>query len=131
MVEIFYEFNLVCVLFVMDKYLIVFIFNKGVVVFDCFIFKEVWNYCIGISFFYIVLYLYNQECMVEVLFVFVGLVVFFGVSDGYLYVVDLNMGVYCGKWVLGVFVFLSVVVSGNCLFVVDFGGNIYNFKLYN
>lgn len=50
---------------------------------------------------------------------------------GYLHAVDLNTGAYRGKRALGAPVFSSVAVSGNCLFVADFGGNIYNFKLHN
>lgn len=76
-------------------------------------------------------YSHNQECTVEVSPVLVGSTVLFGASDGYLHAVDLNTGAYRGKRALGAPVFSSVAVSGNCLFVADFGGNIYNFKLHN
>ena len=45
--------------------------------------------------------------------------------------VDLDTGAYRGKRALGAPVFSSVAVSGNCLFVTDFGGNIYNFRLHD
>lgn len=131
MAETSYEFNSACAPLVTDKYLIVSTSNKGVVAFDRLTFKEVWNYRTGTSLFYTVPYSHNQECTVEVSPVLVGSTVLFGGSDGYLHAVDLNTGAYRGKRALGAPVFSSVAVSGNCLFVADFGGNIYNFKLHN
>ena len=131
MAETSYEFNSACAPLVTDKYLIVSTSNKGVVAFDRLTFKEVWNYRTGTSLFYTVPYSHNQECTVEVSPVLVGSAVLFGASDGYLHAVDLNTGAYRGKRALGAPVFSSVAVSGNCLFVADFGGNIYNFKLHN
>ena len=131
MAETSYEFNSACAPLVTDKYLIVSTSNKGVVAFDRLTFKEVWNYRTGASLFYTVPYSHNQECTVEVSPVLVGSAVLFGASDGYLHAVDLNTGAYRGKRALGAPVFSSVAVSGNCLFVADFGCNIYNFKLHN
>lgn len=124
-----YLFNSACAPLVTDKYVIVATSNKGVVAFDRLTFKEVWNYRTGTNIFYTVPYTHNQECSVEVSPVLVGSTVFFGASDGYLHAVDLSTGAYRGKRNLGAPVFSSVAVSGNCLFVADFGGNIYNFKL--
>ena len=114
-----------------DKYLVVSTSNKGVVAFDRLTFKEVWNYRTGTSLFYTVPYSYSHECTVEVSPVLVGATVFFGASDGHLHAVDLDTGAYRGKRALGAPVFSSVAVSGNCLFVTDFGGNIYNFRLHD
>lgn len=129
MAETAYEFNSACAPLITDKYMIVATSNKGVVAFDRLTFKEVWNYRTGASIFYTVPYAHNQECTVEVSPVLVGSTVFFGASDGYFHAVDLSTGEYRGKRYLGAPVFSSAAVAGNCLFVADFGGNIYNFKL--
>lgn len=131
MAETSYEFNSACAPLVTDKYLVVSTSNKGVVAFDRLTFKEVWNYRTGTSLFYTVPYSHSHECTVEVSPVLVGATVFFGASDGHLHAVDLDTGAYRGKRALGAPVFSSVAVSGNCLFVTDFGGNIYNFRLHD
>lgn len=124
-----YAFNAACAPLVTDKFVVIATADKGVVTFDRLTFKEVWNYRTGTSIFYTVPYTRNQECTVEVSPVLIGETVFFGASDGHLHAVDLSTGVYLGKRNLGAPIFSSVAVSGNCLFIADFGGNIYNFKL--
>jgi outer membrane protein assembly factor BamB len=53
---------------------------------------------------------------------------FFGASDGYLYVLDVNTGNCLWKQDFGAPIFSSVALSGNMLFVADFSGNLYAFK---
>lgn len=126
--ETAYHFTVACAPLVTEKYVIVSTAGKGVVAFDRLTFKEVWNYRTAPSIFYTVPYSQNQECTVEVSPVLLGSTVFFGASDGYLHAVELESGAYCGKRVLGAPIFSSVGVSGNCLFVADFSGNLYNFS---
>lgn len=127
--ETTYAFNSASAPLVTDRYMIVATADKGVVAFDRLSFKEVWNYRTGPSIFYTVPYVHNQECTVEASPVLVGSTIFFGASDGYFHAVDLATGEYRGKRYLGAPLFSSAAVSGNCLFVSDFGGTIYNFKL--
>lgn len=127
--ETSYHFNSACAPLVTDRYMVVATSDKGVVAFDRLTFKEVWNYRTGPSVFYTVPYTRNQECSVEVSPVLLGNTLVFGASDGYLHAVDVNTGAYRGKRVLGAPVFSSVAVGGDALYVADFGGNLYCFRL--
>lgn len=55
-------------------------------------------------------------------------VVYIGASDGYLYAIDQTTGIIKEAYNLGAPVFSTVAVSGNCMIVCDFGGNIYCFS---
>lgn len=52
-------------------------------------------------------------------------IVYFGASDGYLYAVDQPTGIIKGKYYFGAPIFSTVAVSGNCMIVCDYGGNVY------
>lgn len=54
-------------------------------------------------------------------------IVYFGASDGYLYAVDQPTGIIKEKYYFGAPVFSTVAVSGNCMIVCDYGGNVYCF----
>ena len=58
-------------------------------------------------------------------------VVYIGASDGYLYAIDETTGIIKDKIHLGAPVFSTVAVSGNCMIVCDFAGNIYCFTNEN
>ena len=53
--------------------------------------------------------------------------VFVGASDGYLYAIDQASGILKEKFNLGAPIFSTVAVSGNCLILCDFAGNVYCF----
>jgi len=59
--------------------------------------------------------------------VLAGNTIFFGASDGILYGVDINNGNVKWKHETGAPIFSSVAISGNTMFVSDFGGNVYAF----
>ncbi|MDH6312014.1 outer membrane protein assembly factor BamB [Parabacteroides sp. PFB2-10] len=56
-----------------------------------------------------------------------GHTIYFGASDGCLYGVNEENGEVVWKHTAGAPLFGSVAVSGNALFAVDFGGNVYAF----
>lgn len=53
---------------------------------------------------------------------------FFGASDGYLYVLNLD-GTLVQKINLGTPILTEVTIQGNQVYVADFGGNIYCFTM--
>lgn len=55
-------------------------------------------------------------------------VVYIGASDGYLYAIDQTTGMIKEQYNLGAPIFSTVAVSGNCLIVCDFAGNVYCFS---
>ncbi len=65
--------------------------------------------------------------VVETSPILVGDAVFLAASDGALHVLDLATGDYLWRRQLGAPVFATPAVSGNTLFLVDFGGNVYAF----
>lgn len=54
-------------------------------------------------------------------------VVYIGASDGYLYAIDETTGIIKDRIHFGAPIFSTVAVSGNCMIVCDFAGNIYCF----
>lgn len=58
-------------------------------------------------------------------------VAYIGASDGYLYAIDEKTGIIKDRIHLGAPVFSTVAVSGNCMIVCDFAGNIYCFTNEN
>lgn len=55
--------------------------------------------------------------------------VFIGASDGYLYAIDQSTGIIKEKLNLGAPIFSTVAVSGNCMIVCDYSGNVHCFTL--
>lgn len=56
-------------------------------------------------------------------------VVYIGASDGYLYAIDETTGIIKDRIHLGAPVFSTIAVSGNCMIVCDFAGNVYCFGM--
>ena len=56
-------------------------------------------------------------------------IVYIGASDGYLYAIDETTGIIKDRIHLGAPVFSTVAVSGNCMIVCDFAGNVYCFGM--
>lgn len=56
-----------------------------------------------------------------------GGIIYFGASDGCLYGINKDNGEVVWKHVAGAPILGSVAISGNALFAVDFGGNVYAF----
>lgn len=52
-------------------------------------------------------------------------IVYVGASDGYLYAIEQASGIIKDKYNLGAPIFSTVAVSGNCMIVCDFAGNVY------
>ncbi|WP_294627069.1 PQQ-binding-like beta-propeller repeat protein [uncultured Bacteroides sp.] len=58
-------------------------------------------------------------------------IVYAGASDGYLYAIEQATGVIKEKYYFGAPIFSTVAVSGNCLVVCDYAGNVYCFSSAN
>lgn len=69
----------------------------------------------------------NHPATVETSPVLCGNLVYMGASDGMLYAIDAKTGRLQWRHNMGTPVFASVAVSGNAIFAVDFGGNVYGF----
>ena len=69
----------------------------------------------------------TDPATVEASPVLCGNQVYVGASDGTLYAIDARTGRLQWRHHLGAPVFASVAVSGNGIFVTDFGGNVYGF----
>ena len=103
--------------------------DNGVVAFDRLTFKPVWTYATRPALFYSVPYYQDFQNSVETSPVLVGNTLVFGASDGWLYGVDAETGRFLWKRNLGAPIFSSPAVSGDALYVADFSGNIYCFKI--
>ena len=101
--------------------------DKGLVALDKESLAIKWNTPTGQSLVYTAPYTSVPYATVETSPVLAGNTIFFGASDGYLYGLKAGSGEIVWKQQLGAPVFASVAVSGNTLFVVDFGGNVYAF----
>lgn len=123
------SFNSACAPVVTDKMVYVATADKGVIAYDRLTFKQVWNYGTRPAIFYSVPYFQDFQCSVETSPVLVGGTLVFGASDGYLYGVNAETGRFQWKRNLGAPIFSSPAVSGNALYVSDFSGNIYCFKI--
>lgn len=103
--------------------------DNGVVAFDRLTFKPVWTYATRPALFYSVPYYQDFQNSVETSPVLVGNTLVFGASDGWLYGVDAETGRFLWKRNLGAPIFSSPAVSGDALYVADFSGNLYCFKI--
>lgn len=103
--------------------------DKGLAAFDRKTFKRLWNYNTAPSMFYSVPYSQDYQSSVETSAVLIGKTLVFGASDGYLYGVDALTGRFSWKRAMGAPIFSSPAVSGNAMYIADFAGNLYCFKL--
>lgn len=99
----------------------------GVVALDRETLAEKWRYRTGAAMIYTSPYVRNPSAVVEASPVASGDAIFVGGSDGVLYALDRAKGVLLWKHTFGAPVLGSVAISGNALFAVDFGGNVYGF----
>lgn len=101
--------------------------ESGVIAIDRETLEEKWNYRTNPALIYTSPYVRNSAATVESSPVLVGNMIFVGGSDGALYALDKEKGTLLWKQEVGAPVFATVSVSGNTLFAVDFGGNVYAF----
>ncbi len=124
-----YEIQTASAPLVTDKTIVLGTSNDGLVTFDRNTMKELWTVKTGASLIYTSPYSKPFSASVEASPIAVGNLILFGASDGFLYVVDTNIGATIQKIELGAPVLSTVCVSGNALFVADFSGNVYCFVL--
>lgn len=101
--------------------------EKGVVALDAKTLVEKWHFKTGTSLVYSAPYTSFPSCTVETSPVMSGDVVYITASDGCVYALSLTSGKLQWKYVVGAPCFASPALSGNTLFVADFGGNVYGF----
>lgn len=118
-----------CAPVVTDRMVYVGTADKGVVAFDRKSFRPVWNFLTRPALFYTVPYYQDFQSSVETSPVLIGETLVFGASDGYLYGVNAENGRFLWKRNLGAPIFSSPAVSGDGLWVADFSGNLYCFKI--
>ncbi len=70
----------------------------------------------------------NHPNTVETSPVLCGNQVYIGASDGTLYALDAQSGRLQWRHSMGAPLFATIAISGNGLFAVDFGGNVYGFS---
>lgn len=127
--EVEVSFNSACAPVVTPKMVYVATADKGVMAFDRLTFKPVWTYMTRPAMFYSVPYYQDFQNSVETSPVLIGETLVFGASDGYLYGVNAENGRFQWKRNLGAPIFSSPAVSGDALYVADFSGNLYCFKI--
>ncbi len=101
--------------------------SEGIIALDCETWEEKWRFRTNEAMVYTAPYVRNPAATVEASPVLVGNMVIVGGADGVLYGLDKGNGTLLWKHELGAPVFASVAVSGNTLFAVDYGGNVYAF----
>jgi outer membrane protein assembly factor BamB/predicted phosphodiesterase len=114
-----------------DKYIIIGTADKGVLALHRNSLEEAWNFKTNSALFYTSPYTQLNENTVETTPILSKDKLFFGASDGYLYVLDVNTGHCLWKRDFGAPIFSTVALSGNMLFVADFSGNLYAFTAKN
>jgi outer membrane protein assembly factor BamB len=129
--EVPYQLQVAAVPLVTDTRIVLSTVNEGVIAFDRASMKEIWKVKTGAALIYTAGYSGPPSTTVEASPIQVGNLIIFGASDGYLYVVDQNTGSLMQKIEVGAPLFGAVCITGNSLFVNDFGGNVYCFALCN
>jgi outer membrane protein assembly factor BamB len=114
---------------IIDDLLIMGTQNNGLVAFNRYNGKAVWNVMTGDALIYTSPYSKPESHTVETPPVLVNGSIIFGASDGFVYWVDPEDGEVIEKYNLGAPVFGAVAPYLNGFFVTDFGGNIYRFIL--
>lgn len=118
-----------CAPVVTDKMIYIGTADRGVMAFDRLTFKPAWTYMTRPAIFYTVPYYQDFQNSVETSPVLIGGTLVFGASDGYLYGINAETGRFQWRRNLGAPVFSSPAVSGDALYVADFSGNVYCFKI--
>lgn len=110
-----------------DKQIIFGSVTEGLVGVDKETLEVLWKTPTGDAFIYTAPYTRKVAATIETSPILAGNTVYFGASDGTLYGVNKENGEIVWKHTAGAPVFGSVALSGNTLFAVDFGGNVYAF----
>jgi len=103
--------------------------TNGVVALDKQTLDIKWQFKTGQSLIFTSPYTMPPAAAVESSPVKIGAYIFFGASDGNLYMLDEVTGELNWKTTLGAPVLASPAISGNLLVVADFSGNIYGFTI--
>lgn len=102
--------------------------TRGVVALDKETLEEKWRFKTGEAMILSAPYQGNHPATVETSPVLCGNQIYIGASDGTLYAMDAKTGRLQWRHHMGAPIFATVAVSGNGLFAVDFGGNVYGFS---
>lgn len=105
--------------------------TNGVVALDKKTLEIKWQFATNESIFYTSPYTKPPAETVEASIIQLGHYIFFGASDGRLYLLDKNTGAKVWETSVGAPVFSAAAMSGNLLVVADFGGNVYAFNTGN
>ena len=103
--------------------------QRGVVALNKETLEEKWRFQTSPALIYTSPYTRPPSATVETRPVLQGEVVFIGASDGYLYGLHRKTGKPVWKFQTGVPIFSTVAVANGWLYMADFGGNVYGFKL--
>lgn len=124
------EFKVMASPLLTETLLIVPTATNGVKAFDRISLTEQWNFETGKALIYTAAYstpdLHKKVCTVESGIRYAAGKLFFGASDGYLYVLNMD-GTLLQKINLGAPILAEVTLDGNRVYVADFAGNIYCF----
>ena len=102
--------------------------NNGVVALDKETLEEKWHFKTREAMILSAPYQGNHPNTVETSPVLCGNQVYIGASDGTLYALDAQSGRLQWRHSMGAPLFATIAISGNGLFAVDFGGNVYGFS---
>lgn len=102
--------------------------TNGVVALDKETLEEKWRFKTREAMILSAPYQGNHPATVEASPVICGNQVYIGASDGTLYAIDAKTGRLQWRHHTGAPIFATVAVSGNGIFAVDFGGNVYGFS---
>lgn len=103
--------------------------GRGLVALDRETWEEAWHVQTLPALVYTSPYSRHPSATVDASPVMAGKTVYFGGADGVLYGVDSESGRVIWKQPLGAPVFSSMTVSEGRMFVADYGGNVYSFRL--
>lgn len=101
--------------------------HPGVAAFNRSSLTRKWLFEVNPALLYTPPYYGDKQQTLEVTPLLLGDKLFFGASDGNLYLIDKNAGTPIWKKSLGAPVLTTAAFSGNSLFVCDFAGNVYCF----
>lgn len=129
-VDVGFKFSTASKPIVTDKLIIVGTANEGVVALNRETLQFVWNFKTKPALVYSAAYTQNQEKTIESTLLLKDGSLYFGASDGYLYVIDYSTGVFKSRYNIGSPILSKVVIDDNDnLYVNDLGGTLYKFNL--
>lgn len=101
--------------------------SEGIVALDRETLKEKWRFRTESAMIYTAPYFRNPSATVEASPVLSGRNIIVGGADGILYIIDKATGALVWKHEIGAPVLATVAISGNMMYAVDYGGNVYGF----